>query len=582
MAISANYTPDRSAILFPPWTVVQLSQRDISSQIPINYVTHPGVYVTSSCFGNKVYEEKAMVKCISNLLALDHRRFYIDLYWSADQHRWTFCPVAVDSNAPAVPASTETAAPRQKSASMLAETGSYSCSPSLDISVFLSLLNSYIVISDDTLNAHMLYIMLNIHFVAPMDSSDDPSRAPAPNQLPSELDLLGSLFNKALGSHMYTPKQLQDERRNLNRSWYSVPRFAHPISEYFTTHRDSKGDYITPDGWPCESYVERRRFRRFLVGWGAVDDEMAGYNFAGDSDLIFSRGLLAESQKVDIFNGSGGNDGTIIKSGCLFDPDSTDVPGLSASWAESTVVERHDSDPIHSLNSELMACGISPIINATLSNVTADEDFQPYQNFSQSSSWAWAQGEPNPDDFSADPFLSKLRCTRADSSFKGRWFPAKCSHEFYGACRVGNEPFQWTLTHKRVSYDSAAANCPKNSTFSLPRTSLENTYLYHYLTSLPKDIINPSSDDDDSRSVWIDLNSLDVPTCWVSGGPKAQCPYEVDENAVQRRAVLVPTIAAIIVLVIAALTIFVKCNSNRRNSRRKRIIEGWQYEGVPS
>ncbi|KKZ68386.1 hypothetical protein EMCG_00155 [[Emmonsia] crescens] len=580
MSIPANYTPDRNAILASPWTVVQLSQRDVSKQIPINYVAHPGVYVTSACFGNKIYEEQAMVKCISNLLALDNRRFHVDLYWSADHHRWIFCPVAVNSSAPVPPAATETSAPGQ-SASVLANVGSYSCSPSLDLSVFLSLLKKYFRTTDDTLNAHMLYIILNVHFAA-VDSPGKPRSPPAPNQLPSARELLGSLFNEVLGPYMYTPKQLQNERANLNQSWYSVPRYSHPISEYFTTHRDSKGDHSTLDGWPCESYVERRHLKRFLVGWGIVDLQMAGYNFAGDIDLIFPGGSLAESKNVDISNGSDGSDGPLIKSGCLFDPNSTDVHRLSASWPESAVVERHNSDSIPSLNSELIACGISPIINATLSNVTADEDFKPYQNAAQSSSWAWAQLGPNPYDPPTDLFRSNLKCARADASFKGRWLPTECSDDLYGACRVGNEPFQWTLTRKRISYGSAAGNCPEKSTFSVPRTSLESTYLYHYITSLPKDIINPSSEDYSARSIWIDLNSLDVPSCWVSGGPKAQCPYEVDENAVQRRTVLVPTIAAIIVLVIAALTIFVKCNANRRNSRRKRVIEGWEYEGVPS
>ncbi|EEH11524.1 lectin C-type domain-containing protein [Histoplasma capsulatum G186AR] len=580
MSTTGNYTPDHSALLVRPWTVVQLSQRDVSSQIPLNHVAHPGIDVTSACFGNNIYEEQAMVKCISNLLALDNRRFHVDLYWSTDYRRWTFCPVTVNSP---VPASTAKTRVRSRPVSVLADdVGSQLCSQSLDVSIFLSLLRNYFSDTNDTLNAHMLYILLNVHFAASSNSSDEPSSAPARDKLPSGRELLGSLFHEALGPYMYTPKLLQDERANLNQSWYSVPKFAHPIAEYFTTHKDSKDVHSTPDGWPCEAYVERRRLRRFLVGWASADAQMAEYDFNGDSNLIFSMGSLARSRGVTISNGSDASGDSIIKSGCLFDRKSTDPPDLSASWPESTVTEQFDSYPVHSLCSELMACGISPIVNSTLSNVTADENFKPYKIASQSSSWAWAQGQPHPDDSPTDLFLSTLRCARADASFKGRWFPAKCSGGLYGACRVGNEPFQWTLTREQVSYGSVAAHCPENSTFSVPRTGLENTYLYQYLISLPKNMIDPSSEDYDSRSVWIDLNSRDVPTCWVSGGPNAQCPYEVDEAAVQRRTVLVPTVAAIIVLVIAALTIFVKCNSNRRNSRWKRIIEGWEYEGVPS
>jgi hypothetical protein len=50
----------------------------------------------------------------------------------------------------------------------------------------------------------------------------------------------------------------------------------------------------------------------------------------------------------------------------------------------------------------------------------------------------------------------------------------------------------------------------------------------------------------------------------------------------------VPTVAAIIVLVVSALTVFVKCAGNRKvrkrnkNRRRIRADNGFVYEGVPS
>ncbi|ODH38244.1 hypothetical protein ACO22_02465 [Paracoccidioides brasiliensis] len=628
VSISANYTPDASATLVSLWKIVQLSQRDVSAQIPINHVAHPGVSLTSACFSNKVCEEQALVRCMSNLLAVDNRRFHVDLYWSEAQQRWIFCPATVDSNAPTrqgspntpligsvpqgnssirrmdrgdlmqareakTPSSnslpsmanhaarvTESTTPEKPSTSapVLYSVGSYSCSKSLDLSTFLSFLESYFWLTNDTLNAHMLYILINLHSAAAADSPDKSSNAPSPGKHPSGANLLGSLFEEALQEFMYTPKKLEEERSNLNRSWYSVPSFSHPISEYYTTHKDSKGLHSTPDGWPCESYVERTRLHRFLVGWGTVDPQMASYNFNGDNDLIFPEGSLSTFREIKTSNA---NNEPAIEFGCLFDPEATDASNPNASWAESTAVQQYPYDPTHVLSSELMACGISPTINSSLSNMTADVDFKPYQNASRASQWAWVPGEPMSADLRPEP-STNLRCARADVSFKGRWVPAKCSSEFYGACRIGNQPFRWALTPHRVPYDKVSHKCPKNSTFSTPRTSLENTYLYHHLMSMPQSVINASSANVHERSVWIDLNSLDVANCWVSGGPQTQCPYEVDYAAVQLRAVLVPTIAAIIVLVIAALTIFVKCNSNRRNSRRTRVIEGWEYEGVPS
>ena len=89
--------------------------------------------------------------------------------------------------------------------------------------------------------------------------------------------------------------------------------------------------------------------------------------------------------------------------------------------------------------------------------------------------------------------------------------------------------------------------------------------------------------EDPPAGVWINFNSLNLQTCWVATGPNGTCPYYDDSRATQSRQVLVPTIAAIIVLILTALTLFVKCSANRRNSKNRRRGEGgWDYEGVPS
>jgi hypothetical protein len=171
-----------------------------------------------------------------------------------------------------------------------------------------------------------------------------------------------------------------------------------------------------------------------------------------------------------------------------------------------------------------------------------------------------------------------------DVTLTGHLRAADCSDERHAACRIGNSPYNWTLTGGKVSFSEAVDACSdENASFDVPRTGLENTYLYNYLITKQNDTINPLSGDSDQREVWLNFNSLDVKACWVTGGPNVSCPYTTSSSEVERRTVIVPTIAAIIVLIITALTLFVKCNANRRNSRRKkRVIEGWEYEGVPS
>jgi hypothetical protein len=170
-----------------------------------------------------------------------------------------------------------------------------------------------------------------------------------------------------------------------------------------------------------------------------------------------------------------------------------------------------------------------------------------------------------------------------DLSLGGRWRATNCTEQRRAACRVGNSPFSWALSNSTVEYSDVSGTCPPGSSFAVPRTGLENTYLYKYLLTQPQSIIDPNSLDLSQREIYIDFNSIDVTSCWVSGGPGSLCPYGSNPQQLERKTVLVAAIAGIVILIITALTLFVKCNANRRTSRRrKRVIEGWEYEGVPS
>ncbi|KAI5288922.1 hypothetical protein KEM52_000984 [Ascosphaera acerosa] len=69
------------------------SQRDVSFQVPINYVPHPSVALTPACFAHGNYTSEAITRCVSNLLASGLRRFFIDLYWNPHSLRWQLCPI---------------------------------------------------------------------------------------------------------------------------------------------------------------------------------------------------------------------------------------------------------------------------------------------------------------------------------------------------------------------------------------------------------------------------------------------------------------------------------------------------------
>lgn len=499
----------------------------------------------------------------------------------------------------------------------------------------VDVLNDFVRNTEDTVHAAMLLLIVNLHgYNLTTDSSGNGGLSP------------GSI-NNALGpmsDYIYKPSNLADDRHNLNSSWFSSPDpVYYPITEYFTTYDRGGGILSTLDGWPGENYIQMLNGKRMLAGWGNIDHVVsATYDITSDSHL-FAQGVLnnnddkAHGPQI-VANGS-------VISGCLFDPHSTDfsrVANSSASWAQAsaittdTVVTSTHAGVTAATNhsmSALPACGFSPLLNSTLGNSSAAAAPAAYRAVAAASIWSWAPGEPadalvSGSSSSSSPSTSASsaaapsssvsassesaagnRCVVMDMATAGRWRAADCSFSYRAACRIANQPFQWILTANAVSYDGASGvgtnngdgnatgmgACPPNSSFSVPRTGLENRYLFEQARiqglgrGLDRDLVAYTRDDANTTNsrLWLNLNSLDRATCWVpdggSGGDAhARCPYLAGAGVVQRGNVLIATIAAVIALVITALMVFVKCNVNRQNSRRRRVIEGWEYEGVPA
>ena len=597
--------------------------------MPINFVTHPGVSVTAACFGNKTYSAVAAGRCISNLLAAQYRRFVLDFYWDASARQFSLCPVELPKSArattrillttsavtsahissvkltrpttrleqgrqqgtstsfPAPANATVNATSTSTSAQIPVATvigssgetlfslGSYQCSQNLDIQNFSPLILEYLQNTSDTIHARLLWLEFNLHAAASADTPDDPAKAPPNSALPSEGQLVGQEINKTMQAYIYTPPELASERINLNESWYhGSPSFSTEPG-YYITQKQVDGTISTPDGWPTEEYVQIEKVKRVLLGWGSIDPQMANYNFAGDSDMIFPKGYLSEQRPIET------NSAGQVTSGCLFDPSVTNVPLVNSSWALSSF---NLNAPLSALVNNLTACGISPVLNETLDDTSADRNANLYVPFPQSAIWNWARGEPRNNSvpgFDDDYPQSEFRCALMDTSsaYVGHWRVEDCPNKYRAACRTDNQPYEWALSGSEVSFYDAPYACPEDSSFSAPRTGLENHYLYHSVLS-SRDSIDTT---EQAKGIWINFNSLDTATCWVTSGPNGTCPYYVDERAKQSRQILVPTIGAVIVFVLTALTIFVKCNVNRRNSRtRRRGDGGWDYEGVPS
>jgi hypothetical protein len=637
-----------------------LSNRDASGQIPINFITHPGVHLTKACFSAGIYDDLPTQQCISDLLATQIRRLVVDLYWDNINQQFNLCPVelpplagnatagySVDTSAlftitestvssttfstpiTAAPngtnpsgvaagkrqasvsaastsapvagnltsvnatatATTTTTGPSSTSSDeaiptstgvsggTLLNLGPYTCSLDLNLGSIISLYQDYFSTTADTISARLQFLEFNLHAAAPFTDPSAPAQRPMLNRLPSGGDLIGAQFISVLDKAVYTPQALRDDRQNLNQSWYRDEYRTPTDDNYFSVFQLPDGNVATHDGWPGESWALLTDNRRLLLAWGTIDPQMSLYDFQADSLNVFNDSLLVTTQRT-----TWGSNG-ILDEGCYFKQDETTVAQTNASWAVSTI-EDLDIPALANLAQNLTACGISPVLNRTFGGSSVAQNLVDYQGFVEAAVYGWAPGEPSNASSEAKEKHTgnDFRCAMLDANAppSGRWRVDVCQTSRRAACRIAGQPYAWRLTTEMVTFDVAPGACPEHTTFDLPRTGLENTYLYREILNTTSTLRNDEASDI-LEGVWINFNSLDQPGCWVIGGPNMTCSYSNFAEKQQQRNVLIPTIAALIILVLSVLTLLVKCNQNRRsNTRRRRGENGWEYEGIPS
>lgn len=438
-------------------------------------------------------------------------------------------------------------------------------------------MDDYVDTSSDAPAATLQILEFNLHSTRSAADPEGPPQNVSSSEFPSRGEHVGERFNREIATSLYDPVDLEADRSNLNLSWFQV-RFEErlPLTEYFNTFAVSNGAIATDDGWPSELYLLLTRLERVILTWGTVDPQMEGYNFETDARHVFPAGTLSRPRDMRQ------DDVGVVTSGCYYRDDDKNVAQVNNTWAVRSVNDSQGA--AQSFLQNITSCGVSPILNDTLGNETAGTAYLPYQRFTEADVIGWADGEPknaSSPGADVDGDDGQFHCAVIDSSnnYRGKWRVVSCQGQYRAACRIGGQPYNWRLTGTETDFTGAPDSCPDGSSFDLPITQLENTYLYEHILD---DAAN-TSDSSIQSSVWINLNSLDAMDCWVTTGPNGTCRYQNNAQEARNRQVLIPTIAALIILILTVLTILVKCNVNRRNSRRHRVGPGgWEYEGVPS
>ncbi|KAH7351409.1 hypothetical protein BKA66DRAFT_503722 [Pyrenochaeta sp. MPI-SDFR-AT-0127] len=630
-----------------PWSEAFRAQRDVGLRVPINFNTAPAVSLKQTCFNNKQYEHNAFQKCFSNLLGVGFRKFTVDVYWDPLAAQWSLCPVeqpqlgtedetasvatgrtvviSTDASAARVPESTlvplgqslgfirrqdtsettvgsvetvlstsaasSSSSPASTSLSAkptvisypttngppLLQVGSYNCTSLMTLGLLTGLLEDFLEVTATTTGAAITLLTLNVHAASSLRDPDGPAPTLSQDQLPVSGSLLSDVMRANLSDDTYTPSHLRAERANLNSSWYDVNWNNRPLQGYYNISTNSNGQWLTQSGWPTEAFMEFQELYRVINSFGTIDPQMQYYNYGPDLDAIFPPGTI--KQVIQTTYDTAGQ----LSSGCLFDAaDLTVTPDTNSSWATSSFPDLDIGatpdlmKPIDSIVN-LTSCGLSAVLNETLANITADKNPLPYAAFVHSTLWSWAPGQPlNVTSGGSNP--TGNRCVvMSTSPYPGRWRVADCAERHRVACQDPSQPYNWQLSPTDANYNDASSVCSPPFRFSVPHTALENNHLLAALQTYRQTA--PNND-----AVFIDLNQLNVPDCWVIGR-NGTCPYLPRTDTDRIRIVVVPAVAAVIIFVLAALTFFVKCAANRqedKKGRRRRIIDGWAYEGVPS
>ncbi|CUS21334.1 LAQU0S03e00188g1_1 [Lachancea quebecensis] len=394
----------------------------------------------------------------------------------------------------------------------------------------LSTIKRFISSTNNYLNADILVLLLRLK--QSQNASTEGTPASYPN-ITAILDLyLGS-------SAIYTPSQLMYDRSSGNVA-------------------PSYGNLNSPD-WPSLNYFLYSIQKRVTVFY--VD--------TASSDAL---------QSPVIFNSSSLNyktSNTSITCPLTNNAQVLDMSNLGWRFLQKDF----SSDDI----GEYTRCGYSPIIDKNYS----PDSIKTISNVLENSLlWSWAPNEPDTSDNARSNSTSLVarRCavvnyTKSNSS--SYWTVANCYDRKRALCKRDGNDFEWAVTQDSASYFShhdqdGNGFCPENFSLSLPQTALQEKSLDNYLSQLSPD----------TWEIWIDLNSVSVPDCWVPDGPYASCPYQKEVSARNFVSMITPvSVFAFVTIVMLIMLSWRRVPIQDNRKRWKRVINsrlGSKAEGVPA
>lgn len=605
-----------------------ISQRDVAYNKTVLDVMYLGLDLTSTLFELQGYTETT-IKLVSQVLFLGYKSVHMDLYWNEEDSTWQLCPFIMDTSG-------------KKAGAPFTETrNNVTCDSSVTLQDVLQECYSYISATSSA------FVMSVLHFGFRLHSLGTPQSSTSSSTLPLNQHLSWVLFD-TFGTALYTPVNLLNDRQNGHTYTHSsgIPNSetGFPIVYRFLMIEKKRllvsvnNATLATNSSYSTSYLKQDADDLFLSASSQNDagfpELLAESKSDADLSLLLNTSLVGGSTSYTTE--------TIDEPTCLSltpsefirnltfsssnntNNNSDDVTELSASarqygqWA--FVVDTISTPFTLSSISSFITCGYIPIVSAPV-NVNNISSLVPLAN---SAIWSWAPDQPtipsssndtgssnnnnNNNSSDDDDIAANYRCTVLDES---GWRVEDCNKEYPTLCSfivpssasqdlaqslaytwVFGEPskfsnvesscsFTYNVTSLLSSRDinistSSLADVNLPLQFSIPQSALQDTSVR----------IQLASNDSIGYPIWIDLNSMAVSDCWVTGGPDANCPYNPAQWNRNKVALLsIAVTVTFFLLVVIGLLQLAKLPIRHNETRWKKLINKHtesQYEGVPA
>ncbi|CAN6600643.1 maintenance of telomere capping protein 6 [Trichomonascus vanleenenianus] len=536
----ANDSCSGRLVCLPSYTYTAIrTERDVSYNVSIDQNSYFGIRLQPTIFHQSGYTDLGL-DALSEALELGYTLYHLDVYWSEANSSWQLCPGKLPSGGGAAGQTVQVKD---------GDGDEFKCQTNVTIASVLERIAVYISQTDNNLAVSSLLLELDLHSL----NGTDQKKGGTPKYQLS--DLIRGIF----GNKLYTPSNLAYDRQH---------------GETY----DDNGE--SADGFPTSHYFLLEIQKRILVSARNVSlAATASYNVTNDTDAMF---IVSSTQNDTPYFGNHSYELHYTNSSydaCkqLLNSSGGYLEEIESRALQSwrTLYDVPDM-PFNSDNlDDFVRCGYTPVLNTPLESLS---ELVPTVDQAM---WSWAPQEPSTVRNSSTSTNNGPVAYKCALLYEDGWRVGNCYEKYRPLCRVGEKAYEWKLGDKPATYFDADEACIDNTTFSVPRTTLQNTAAIKLVQGL-----SALNDTDFDFPVWIDMNSISVDDCWVTGGPYAQCSYRI--SFYNRNKVAQIAVGGAVIVVLLGIILLLRMDKvplRRARFRWKRLSNkpsSEEYEGVPA